>query len=115
MGNIIRVSRAFARFVGKYAYSAPNIAAHRLTACDDKAFLLFENLDQSTWSGRLSESRENYSRRRQRLLQGLEHPEEIESTTDPLADDEEVRSFDSLSNRVFIMFFFILYIMVSGL
>lgn len=54
-----------------------------------KAFLVFENLDQSTWLKTLRDSRSAYTSLRQHFLHDLEHPNDI-SAVDPLADDENV-------------------------
>ncbi|KAI9822002.1 MAG: hypothetical protein M1832_003174 [Thelocarpon impressellum] len=52
------------------------------------AFLLFGDVDQASWPNRLSESRQAYAGLRKHFLQHLEHPDELELTADPLADDE---------------------------
>ncbi|KAI9809508.1 MAG: hypothetical protein M1827_006814 [Pycnora praestabilis] len=54
-----------------------------------QAFLLFENLDQSTWSKTLSDSRSAYSSLREHFLRTIEHPDELESAIDPLAEDDK--------------------------
>ncbi|KAL9119368.1 MAG: hypothetical protein Q9187_004079 [Circinaria calcarea] len=51
------------------------------------AFLLFENLDRSTWLKTLLDSRSAYAALRQHFLRDLEHPEDL-PTVDPLTDDE---------------------------
>lgn len=55
-----------------------------------KAFLLFENLDKSTWSKTISDSRSAYGALRDHLLKNIEHPDDI-SVADPLTGDESVR------------------------
>ncbi|MCJ1398182.1 hypothetical protein MMC11_001379 [Xylographa trunciseda] len=60
-------------------------AAYNLT--NDQAFLLFENLDRSTWSKTLHDSRSAYSSLRDHFLRDIEHPDDL-SAADPLADDE---------------------------
>ncbi|MCJ1377915.1 hypothetical protein MMC17_001011 [Xylographa soralifera] len=52
-----------------------------------KAFLLFENLDRSTWSKTLHDSRSAYSSLRDHFLHNIEHPDDL-SAADPLADDD---------------------------
>lgn len=54
-------------------------------------FLLFEGLEREEWSQKLGESREAYKALRDHFLKFVEHPDDVESTVDPLADDEEVR------------------------
>lgn len=53
-------------------------------------FLLFEGLEREEWSQKLGESREAYKALRDHFLKFVEHPDDVESTVDPLADDEEV-------------------------
>lgn len=53
-------------------------------------FLLFEGLDREQWLKKLDESRDAYSALRAHFLKYIEHPDDLESTSDPLADDEEV-------------------------
>ncbi|KAJ5750439.1 hypothetical protein N7533_007467 [Penicillium manginii] len=54
-----------------------------------KVFLLFEGLDREQWSKKLDESRDAYSALRAHFLKYIEHPDDLESSADPLADDEE--------------------------
>lgn len=42
-----------------------------------------------TWSTRISDSREAYTALRYHFLKYIEHPEELPSTADPLADDDQ--------------------------
>lgn len=53
-------------------------------------FLLFEGLDRADWSRKLGESRDAYGALRAHFLKYIEHPDDLESTVDPLADDEQV-------------------------
>ncbi|KAL2014643.1 hypothetical protein VTN00DRAFT_2168 [Thermoascus crustaceus] len=64
--------------------------------CDDglrsicwKAFFLYDNLDRSEWTRKISNSRSAYSALRSHFLKYIEHPNDLVSTVDPLADDEE--------------------------
>lgn len=52
-----------------------------------KAFLLFGNLDKSTWPKTLSDSRSAYSALRDHFLRHIEHPDDI-TAADPLTDDK---------------------------
>ncbi|KAJ5103282.1 hypothetical protein N7532_003811 [Penicillium argentinense] len=54
-----------------------------------KVFLLFEGLDREQWATKLDESRDAYGALRAHFLKYIEHPDDLESTADPLADDEE--------------------------
>ncbi|KAJ5095807.1 hypothetical protein NUU61_005163 [Penicillium alfredii] len=54
-----------------------------------KAFLLFEDFDRQQWLRKLTESRDAYAALRAHFLKYIEHPDDLESTVDPLADDEE--------------------------
>ncbi|KAI9846078.1 MAG: hypothetical protein M1837_004334 [Sclerophora amabilis] len=68
----------------------------RISPCGDgglrsvcwKAFLLFRNFEQPTWSRTLSDSRSAYTALKEHFLRHVEHPEEVESTVDPLTDDD---------------------------
>ncbi|KAF7177502.1 hypothetical protein CNMCM7691_005795 [Aspergillus felis] len=63
--------------------------------CNDglrSAFLLFDDLDRSQWSRRTSESRDAYTALKAHYLKYIEHPDDLPSTIDPLADDEEMRA-----------------------
>lgn len=55
-------------------------------------FLLFDGLEREEWSQKLAESREAYQALRAHFLKFIEHPDDVETTVDPLADDEEVSS-----------------------
>ncbi|OOQ86733.1 TBC domain protein [Penicillium brasilianum] len=54
-----------------------------------KVFLLFDSVEREQWSQKLAESRDAYSALRAHFLKYIEHPDDLESTVDPLADDEE--------------------------
>jgi TBC1 domain family protein 5 len=58
-----------------------------------QAFLLFDDLDRSQWSRRTSESRDAYTALKAHYLKYIEHPDDLPSTIDPLADDAEVCYF----------------------
>ncbi|MCJ1469655.1 hypothetical protein MMC07_008291 [Pseudocyphellaria aurata] len=53
----------------------------------NSAFLLFENLDKSTWKKTLSDSRSAYTSLREHFLRDIDHPDDL-SAIDPLTDDE---------------------------
>ncbi|CAG8898177.1 unnamed protein product [Penicillium egyptiacum] len=54
-----------------------------------QAFLLFDGLDRTEWASKLDESRDAYRALRDHFLKYIEHPDDLESTVDPLADDEQ--------------------------
>ncbi|KAL2402912.1 TBC1 domain family member 5 [Exophiala dermatitidis] len=53
-----------------------------------KAFLLYGPLSQASWSKPLAESRSAYVSLRDHFLRFIEHPNDLHSSADPLADDE---------------------------
>ncbi|KAJ5748570.1 uncharacterized protein N7511_010266 [Penicillium nucicola] len=64
--------------------------------CDDglrsvcwKAFLVFDGLDRNEWAAKLDESRDTYGALRDHFLKYINHPDDIDSSVDPLADDAE--------------------------
>jgi TBC1 domain family member 5 len=61
-----------------------------LELMDYQALLLYDNLDLSTWPQRISDSRSAYSSLKDHFLKYIEHPDNLDSTVDPLAEDEEV-------------------------
>ncbi|KAJ5156224.1 hypothetical protein N7492_009027 [Penicillium capsulatum] len=54
-----------------------------------KVFLLFEDVEREQWAQKLNESRDAYTALRAHFLKYIEHPDDLESTVDPLADDEQ--------------------------
>ncbi|KIX01932.1 uncharacterized protein Z518_07871 [Rhinocladiella mackenziei CBS 650.93] len=59
--------------------------------CEDglrSAFLLYGPLSQGSWSKKLTESRSAYASLRDHFLRFIEHPNDLHSSADPLADDE---------------------------
>ena len=61
----------------------------KLTWLNPQAFLLFENLDRSTWTKTLLDAREAFAALKRHFLKDLENPDDL-SAADPLADDEFV-------------------------
>lgn len=55
-----------------------------------QAFLLFDDLDSGQWPRKIAESRSAYCALRSHFLKYIEHPDDLQSLIDPLADDEEV-------------------------
>ncbi|KAJ5131029.1 uncharacterized protein N7515_007068 [Penicillium bovifimosum] len=54
-----------------------------------KAFSLFDGSDRNDWASKLDESRDAYRALRDHYLKYIEHPDDLESTIDPLADDDQ--------------------------
>ncbi|KAL5003798.1 rab-GTPase-TBC domain-containing protein [Aspergillus recurvatus] len=54
-----------------------------------KAFLLFEDLSQKQWPDKISEARRTYVALKEHFLKYIEHPDDLQSSIDPLADDEQ--------------------------
>jgi TBC1 domain family member 5 len=55
-----------------------------------QAFLLYGPLSQASWPKKLTDSRNAYSSLREHFLRYIDHPNDLESTVDPLADDANV-------------------------
>ena len=55
-----------------------------------QAFLLYGPLNQASWPRKLSDSRSAYSSLRDHFLKYIDHPDDLQSTIDPLADDDNV-------------------------
>lgn len=53
-------------------------------------FLLFGNLDTSTWMKTLSDSRSAYGALKEHFMKNIENPDDL-SAEDPLTDNETVR------------------------
>ena len=54
-----------------------------------KSFLLLGPLSARTWPKRLAESRSAYNSLRDHFLRFIDHPNDLHSSTDPLADDDQ--------------------------
>ncbi|KAE8399731.1 rab-GTPase-TBC domain-containing protein [Aspergillus pseudonomiae] len=54
-----------------------------------KAFLHFDNLDRTQWPQKISDSRNAYGALKAHFMKYIEHPDDLQSTVDPLADDAE--------------------------
>ncbi|KAK2776699.1 hypothetical protein FQN53_002521 [Emmonsiellopsis sp. PD_33] len=72
-------------------YSLPAISSQnrdqRLN--NDQAFLLHRNLDTPSWPAQISDSRAAYVSLREHFLKYIHHPDDLPSTADPLAEDDE--------------------------
>jgi hypothetical protein len=56
-----------------------------------QAFLLFEDSSRTQWPSKISEARGAYIALKEHFLKYIEHPDDLQSSIDPLADDEQVR------------------------
>ncbi|KAL3468450.1 rab-GTPase-TBC domain-containing protein [Aspergillus heterothallicus] len=54
-----------------------------------KAFLLFEDFGRTQWPSKISEARTAYVALKEHFLKYIEHPDDLQSSVDPLADDEQ--------------------------
>ncbi|QSS64598.1 TBC1D5 protein [Histoplasma capsulatum] len=54
-----------------------------------KAFLLHQNLDTASWPVQILDSRAAYQSLREYFLKYIQHPDDLPSTADPLAEDDE--------------------------
>ncbi|PVH94653.1 RabGAP/TBC [Periconia macrospinosa] len=87
------------------SHREPRITAGLRSVCW-KIFLLFKTLDRSSWSNRLTESRNTYHSLRSHYLRAIEHPDEFESSVDPLTENAEspwvaLRADESLRAEIF--------------
>lgn len=70
------------------SHKEPQITAGLRSVCW-KIFLLFKTLDRSSWPNQLADSRRTYDSLRTHYLRAIEHPDELESSVDPLSDNDE--------------------------
>ncbi|KAL1600780.1 hypothetical protein SLS60_007168 [Paraconiothyrium brasiliense] len=87
------------------SHREPQITAGLRSVCW-KIFLILKTLDRSSWPARIAESRSTYASLRSHYLRGIEHPDELESSVDPLSENEEspwaaLRSDESLRAEIF--------------
>ncbi|CAI6333179.1 unnamed protein product [Periconia digitata] len=87
------------------SHREPQITAGLRSVCW-KIFLLFKTLDRSSWPNRLSESRNTYRSLHSHYLRAIEHPDEFESSVDPLTENAEspweaLRADEALRAEIF--------------
>ncbi|KAJ4304840.1 hypothetical protein N0V90_000368 [Kalmusia sp. IMI 367209] len=87
------------------SHREPQITAGSRSVCW-KIFLLLKTLDRSSWPARIAESRATYTSLRSHYLRAIEHPDELESSVDPLTEHEEspwvaLRSDETLRAEIF--------------
>ena len=78
---------AFGLFAGR---SVKNMRVHFQVLTTSQAFLLYGPISQASWAKKLSESRTVYSSLRDYFLKYIDHPDDLQSNMDPLADDASV-------------------------
>ncbi|KAL4906610.1 hypothetical protein BDW74DRAFT_150810 [Aspergillus multicolor] len=66
-----------------------NICNDGLRSIFWKAFLLFEDLSRTQWPSKISEARSTYVALKEHFMKYIEHPDDLQSSIDPLADDEQ--------------------------
>ena len=64
-----------------------------------KAFLLYGPPSQASWPKKLGESRSAYTSLRDHFLKYIDHPDDLQSAVDPLADDDNVCALSSVYSR----------------
>ncbi|KAJ4993758.1 tbc domain-containing protein [Stagonosporopsis vannaccii] len=87
------------------SHQEPQITTGLRSVCW-KIFLLFKTLDRSSWPNHLAESRRTYDSLRTHYLRAIEHPDELESSVDPLSDNDEspwsaLRADEALRAEIF--------------
>ncbi|KAF1919142.1 rab-GTPase-TBC domain-containing protein [Ampelomyces quisqualis] len=87
------------------SHKEPQITAGLRSVCW-KIFLVFKTLDRSSWPTHLSGSRKSYESLRTHYLRAIRHPDEFESSVDPLSEHDEspwiaLRADDSLRAEIF--------------
>ncbi|KAL6704105.1 hypothetical protein ACN47E_008768 [Coniothyrium glycines] len=70
------------------SHKEPQITAGLRSVCW-KIFLVFKTLDRSSWPTHLVHSRKTYESLRTHYLSAIQHPDELESSFDPLSDTTE--------------------------
>ncbi|KAL4950080.1 rab-GTPase-TBC domain-containing protein [Aspergillus filifer] len=66
-----------------------NICNDGLRSICWKAFLLFEDLSRAQWASKISDARGTYVALKEHFLKYIQHPDDLQSGSDPLADDEQ--------------------------
>ncbi|KAL4944807.1 hypothetical protein BDV06DRAFT_72934 [Aspergillus oleicola] len=66
-----------------------NICNDGLRSICWKAFLLFEDLGRAQWASKISDARGTYVALKEHFLKYIQHPDDLQSGSDPLADDEQ--------------------------
>lgn len=64
----------------------------QIDAYQQQIFLVFKTLDRSSWPTHLSNTRRSYESLRDHYLRAIRHPDEFDSSVDPLSEHDEVRT-----------------------
>ncbi|KAF1843060.1 RabGAP/TBC [Cucurbitaria berberidis CBS 394.84] len=70
------------------SHKEPRLTAGLRSVCW-KIFLVFKTLDRSSWPTHLAHSRKTYESLRTHYLRAIQHPDEFESSVDPLTEIDE--------------------------
>ncbi|KAH7402334.1 rab-GTPase-TBC domain-containing protein [Phaeosphaeria sp. MPI-PUGE-AT-0046c] len=87
------------------SHKEPLITAGLRSICW-KIFLVFKTLDRSSWPTHLANSRKSYESLRSHYLRAIRHPDEFESSVDPLSEHDEspwvaLRADEALRAEIF--------------
>ncbi|ORY12496.1 rab-GTPase-TBC domain-domain-containing protein [Clohesyomyces aquaticus] len=87
------------------SHNEPNITNGLRSVCW-KVFMLFKSLDRSIWTRRLEETRRSYADLKGYYLKAIQHPDEFDSSVDPLSENEEspwnaLRADETLRAEIF--------------
>ncbi len=95
MKALIHARIASDRSAGRYV---DDIVLEPATNSCLQAFLLYGPLSLGSWPKKLAEARSAYVSLRNHFLRFIEHPNDLDSLADPLADDDKVCYFRSCSH-----------------
>jgi hypothetical protein len=88
--KIHRSLQGFDQCVGRCAASA--FSSINSSSASAQIFLVFKTLDRSSWPTHLASSRKTYESLRTHYLRAIRHPDEFESSEDPLSENNEVHT-----------------------
>ena len=77
------------RSAGRYIVVCHFLSGHVKTTDGLQIFLLCDDLDRSKWTDRLADTRSAYDSLKEHFLKYINNPNDLQSTIDPLAEDEE--------------------------
>ena len=78
------------RYRARFAYA--RLESSLLTPSGRQVFLLLGDFDRARWQKLLADSRSAYTSLNEHFLRSINHPEAVDSTVDPLTDDDDVRT-----------------------
>ncbi|KAH8708554.1 rab-GTPase-TBC domain-containing protein [Phaeosphaeriaceae sp. PMI808] len=87
------------------SHKEPRVTAGLRSVCW-KIFLVFKTLDRSSWPTPLTNARKSYHSLRTHYLRAIQHPDEFESSVDPLSENDEspwvaLRADETLRAEIF--------------